>query len=90
MVPVLVVPQVMIGALGKFQTVPKYMSSTSHGTEATMDEIYSDNAIVKPSTIMNISWSADHRVIDGATVARFSNSWKNYIENPVSMLGKLN
>jgi len=66
------------------------MSSTSHGTEATMDEIYSDNAIVKPSTIMNISWSADHRVIDGATVARFSNSWKNYIENPVSMLGKLN
>ena len=36
--------------------------------------------------IMNVSWSADHRIIDGATVARFSNRWKGYLENPASML----
>jgi 2-oxoisovalerate dehydrogenase E2 component (dihydrolipoyl transacylase) len=38
---------------------------------------------------MNVSWSADHRVLDGATVARFSNQWKMYIENPAVMLAKL-
>ncbi|KAI2650444.1 Lipoamide acyltransferase [Labeo rohita] len=36
--------------------------------------------------IMNISWSADHRIIDGATMCRFSNLWRSYLENPASML----
>lgn len=39
--------------------------------------------------IMNVSWSADHRVVDGATVAKFSNLWKLYIENPDAMLAEM-
>lgn len=36
--------------------------------------------------IMNVSWSADHRIIDGATLARFSELWRSYLENPSSMI----
>jgi pyruvate/2-oxoglutarate dehydrogenase complex dihydrolipoamide acyltransferase (E2) component len=36
----------------------------------------------------NISFSitADHRILDGATVARFSQAFKHYIENPNVMM----
>ncbi len=36
--------------------------------------------------VLNVSWSADHRVIDGATMARFSNLWKSYLETPTTMI----
>jgi len=68
--PVILPPEVAIGALGKIYTVPRYA--------ATGD--------IKPTPIMNVSWSADHRCIDGATMARFSNMWKDYLESPASML----
>jgi len=68
--PLLVVPEVVIGGLGKFQTVPRF---DAHGQ-------------VKPSTLMVLSWSADHRVVDGATIARFSNAAKNYLEHPSAII----
>ena len=71
--PVILPGQVSIGALGKLQKLPRY------------DE--NDNVV--PKTIMQVGWSADHRVIDGATMARFSNQWKGYLENPASMISDL-
>uniref|UniRef100_A0A6B2LGN3 2-oxoacid dehydrogenase acyltransferase catalytic domain-containing protein n=1 Tax=Arcella intermedia TaxID=1963864 RepID=A0A6B2LGN3_9EUKA len=68
--PVLVPPQVCIGALGKVQKLPRF----------------APNGEVVPVQIMNISWSADHRVVDGAAIANFSNLFKHYIEEPMSML----
>ncbi len=85
--PVLVVPQVAIGAFGRMQTVPRYVNSS--GCAASAEEIADGEADVMPSTIMNVSWSADHRVVDGASVARFSNTWKNLVENPSLMLSRL-
>ena len=41
---------------------------------------------VTAASIMQVSWSADHRVIDGATMCRFSNLWKSYLENPATMI----
>ena len=69
MTPILVVPQVAIGALGSLKKLPRY----------------NENDEVVPEWIMEVSWSADHRVIDGVTMAQFSNLWKSYLENPASM-----
>lgn len=68
--PVIAPPQVAIGALGKIQTLPRF----------------NRNGDVIKASIFNISWSADHRIIDGATMARYSNLWKSYLETPSTML----
>mmetsp|Transcript_25181 Transcript_25181/g.37689 ORF Transcript_25181/g.37689 Transcript_25181/m.37689 type:complete len:175 (-) Transcript_25181:320-844(-) len=71
MSPVILPPQVAIGAMGKIQRVPRFVSE--------------DSMEVRESHVMNISWAGDHRVIDGATLGRFSNLWKAYIESPMMM-----
>ncbi|XP_072544421.1 lipoamide acyltransferase component of branched-chain alpha-keto acid dehydrogenase complex, mitochondrial-like [Salminus brasiliensis] len=68
--PVILPPEVAIGALGKIQVLPRFNSR---------------GEVVK-AHIMSVSWSADHRVIDGATMCRFSNLWRSYLENPASMV----
>ncbi|KAI6170108.1 hypothetical protein M3Y98_01205200 [Aphelenchoides besseyi] len=71
--PVIFPPQVAIGALGRIRKLPRY------------DE--RDNVV--PTRIMNISWAADHRFVDGATMARFSNRLKDFIENPASLIASM-
>ena len=39
--------------------------------------------------VINVSFGCDHRVIDGASVARFSNEWKRVIENPYLALAEM-
>uniref|UniRef100_A0A8D3AUJ9 Dihydrolipoamide acetyltransferase component of pyruvate dehydrogenase complex n=1 Tax=Scophthalmus maximus TaxID=52904 RepID=A0A8D3AUJ9_SCOMX len=68
--PVILPPEVAIGALGKIQVLPRFDGGGQ----------------VVPAHIMKVSWSADHRVIDGATMCRFSNLWRGYLENPASMV----
>ncbi|CAF87387.1 unnamed protein product, partial [Tetraodon nigroviridis] len=68
--PVILPPEVAIGALGKIQILPRFDAGGQ----------------VVRAHIMNVSWSADHRIIDGATMCRFSNLWKEYLENPASMV----
>ena len=41
---------------------------------------------VVSEAIMGVSWGADHRVIDGATLTRFSNSVKLLMEEPTRLL----
>ncbi|KAF7314455.1 Dihydrolipoamide acetyltransferase component of pyruvate dehydrogenase complex [Mycena kentingensis (nom. inval.)] len=35
-----------------------------------------------------ISWSADHRVVEGAELAAFVEAWRGYVENPVRLVGE--
>ncbi len=70
--PVINAPESAIVALGKIQRLPRF----------------DENDQVKAVNIMQVSWSGDHRIIDGATMVRFNNLWKKYLENPLYMLAK--
>jgi 2-oxoisovalerate dehydrogenase E2 component (dihydrolipoyl transacylase) len=74
--PVLVTSEVCIGALGKVQRLPRY--ETVNGIE-----------VISPKEILNVSFNADHRVIDGATVGRFVQVWKTYLEHPSTLTANL-
>lgn len=64
--PIINVPEVAIVAIGRMQQVPR---------------LRGDGSFVN-SSVMTVTWGADHRVIDGATVAHFCNEWKLLIEQP--------
>ncbi|MGB0986741.1 MAG: dihydrolipoyllysine-residue acetyltransferase [Pseudoalteromonas spongiae] len=68
--PIINKPEVAIVALGKLQHLPRFNAKGE----------------VESRAIMQISWSGDHRIIDGATMARFNNLWKHYLETPSAML----
>ena len=44
------------------------------------------NGQIVPGNIMKVTLSCDHRVVDGASGAAFLQTFKQYMENPVSML----
>ncbi|WP_114327090.1 2-oxo acid dehydrogenase subunit E2 [Candidatus Colwellia aromaticivorans] len=68
--PIINKPEAAIVALGKLQTLPRF----------------NEQGIVEARSIMQVSWSGDHRIIDGGSIARFCNLWKSFIENPSNML----
>lgn len=44
------------------------------------------NGQIVPGNVMKVTLSCDHRVVDGATGAAFLQTFKQYLENPVTML----
>jgi 2-oxoisovalerate dehydrogenase E2 component (dihydrolipoyl transacylase) len=68
--PVLLPPQVAIAAIGRLQKLPRFDSKGN---------VYAANLVC-------ISFTADHRVIDGAGMVRFANTYKWLLENPDNML----
>ena len=71
--PVLVQSEVAILGIGKARSIPAF------------DE---HDRVVKKD-VMNFSWSADHRVVDGATMARMAERVRAFVEEPALMMTKL-
>ncbi|EAW10632.1 putative 2-oxo acid dehydrogenases acyltransferase [Aspergillus clavatus NRRL 1] len=68
--PVIVPTEVAILGVGKSRTVP----------------VFDDVGQVTKGELVNFSWSADHRVVDGATMARMATMIREFIESPELML----
>ena len=71
--PIINKPEAAIVALGKIQSLPRFDPQ--------------GNVVAR--NIMTVSWSGDHRIIDGGTIARFNNCWKCYLEQPATMLAAM-
>ena len=69
--PVIVEGQLAIMGMGKVKAVPVFAE---------------DGLSVIKAEMMGVSWSADHRVVDGATMARMAKVVQGYLERPESML----
>jgi pyruvate dehydrogenase E2 component (dihydrolipoamide acetyltransferase) len=41
---------------------------------------------LEPATVMNVTLSCDHRVVDGATGAALLAAFRAFVEDPVRML----
>jgi 2-oxoisovalerate dehydrogenase E2 component (dihydrolipoyl transacylase) len=68
--PVIVEKEVAILGIGKVRSVPAFDEAGQ----------------VLEKRICNFSWSADHRVIDGATMARAAELVRGFVEEPDSMV----
>jgi len=68
--PVIVDKEVAILGMGKMRTIPAF----------------DKNGEVVKKQICNFSWSADHRVIDGANMARAAEVVRGFVEDPDSMV----
>ncbi|KAG6118719.1 hypothetical protein E4U13_008330 [Claviceps humidiphila] len=70
--PVIVEKEVAILGIGRMRTVPAF------------DEQDGDKLVKRH--VMNFSWSADHRVVDGATMARAADVVRRVVEEPDIMV----
>lgn len=72
--PVIVPGEVAILGIGRARTVPGFGA---------------DGRAVVPRTVVNFSWSADHRVVDGATMARMAALVRDLVQEPEKLLVQL-
>ncbi|KAI0432971.1 2-oxoacid dehydrogenase acyltransferase [Xylaria sp. FL1042] len=68
--PVIVEKEVAILGIGRMRTVPAFDK---------------EDKVIKKQ-VCNFSWSADHRVVDGATMARAAEVVRQIVEEPDSMI----
>ncbi|KAL4811236.1 2-oxoacid dehydrogenases acyltransferase-domain-containing protein [Aspergillus unguis] len=68
--PVIVEKELAILGIGRARTIP----------------VFDEAGQVTKGEVVNFSWSADHRVVDGATMARMASKVKDLIQSPERML----
>lgn len=77
-----------IGSLGSLAMNPLiYGEIACHASIGTLRElpVYESGKLVRRQ-VVEVTMGCDHRVLDGATVARFTSAWRDYSESPTLAL----
>ncbi|CAK7211198.1 hypothetical protein SBRCBS47491_001032 [Sporothrix bragantina] len=80
--PVIVEREVAILGMGRVRTVPAFADDADEGTGAAAQRIIKRH-------VCHFSFSADHRVVDGATLARAAEVVRELVEKPDTMIVQL-
>jgi 2-oxoisovalerate dehydrogenase E2 component (dihydrolipoyl transacylase) len=79
--------QLAIGALGRTRVLPRYADEDAAG-QAALSGDGIEVLKLKPRLVMSVSFTADHRVVEGVELARLVEEWKKRVERPGLMLGE--
>ncbi|GAA5890129.1 hypothetical protein JCM16303_004800 [Sporobolomyces ruberrimus] len=82
--------QLAIGALGRMRVEPRFAQGSEEerakrvakGEELDLERDWK----IEPRLVMDVSFSADHRVVEGVELARLVETWKRIIEDPTRLL----
>lgn len=80
--PVIVEREVAILGIGRVRTVPAFADDADESTSAAAQRIVKRH-------VCHFSFSADHRVVDGATLARAAEVIRELVEKPDTMIVSL-
>ncbi len=82
--------QVCIGAFGRIEKRLSYESGVGGVSGTVLGRLEGGQAgVIVEKMYMPVSFSGDHRVLDGATLARFVQLFKYLVENPERALVRM-
>lgn len=73
----------------QFQAIINPPQAAILAVSAILDQPVVKNGTIVPGKIMNLTLSADHRVVDGVAAAKFLNTLQKYLENPVALFSNI-
>lgn len=80
------IPNLGMFGVTNFQAIINPPQACILAVGAGIEKPIVQNGKIEVATVMTVTLSVDHRAVDGAVGAEFLQFFKQYIENPVSML----
>ena len=75
---------VAIVALGRARWKWDY----DYGPEDIAEDGTTRGRVGEKRLVMGVSWTADHRVVEGAELAAFVECWRRWVENPQRLIAE--
>ncbi|GAA5908525.1 uncharacterized protein JCM6883_005574 [Sporobolomyces salmoneus] len=79
--------QLAIGAMGRVRVEPRF-ANEERARKVAKGEMSDEGGEwkIEPRLVMDVTFSADHRIVEGVELARLVETWKNVIEDPTRLL----